>query len=133
MSHSARLGCVVIDCRTGDLTAATAFWSGALRLEGRIDARGKYTVFADHSGYPKFLLQAVDHAPRVHLDFETDDRAAEAARLSALGAEIVEESPHGWTVMEAPTGHRFYLVKPQSDDWPGEAGDIDAVREAGDA
>ncbi len=66
------------------------------------------------------LLQRVDHAPRVHLDFETDDQPAEAARLAALGARTVGQVK-SWTVMEAPTGHRFCLVAPQGDDFPGAA------------
>ncbi len=118
--HQTRLGVVVIDCQTNDLAEATAFWSSALGKDGKIDDRGKYTVFEDHRGYPRILLQAVDHDPRVHLDFETTDREAEAARLENLGATVVERSEHGWIVMEAPTGHRFCLVKPQGDDWPGD-------------
>lgn len=123
-THQTRLGVVVIDCQTDDLAQATEFWSAALGKSGKIDARGKYTVFDDHKGYPRILLQAVDHGPRVHLDFETTDREAEAARLEQLGARMVERSVHGWTVMEAPTGHRFCLVKPQGSDWPvgGEDG-----------
>ena len=121
MSHRSRIGVVVIDCQTDDLTAATAFWSAALGRAGRIDARGKYTVFEDEGGHPRVLLQAVDHAPRVHLDVETDDRAAEAARLEGLGAKVVERSERGWIVMEAPTGHRFCLVKPQGPTFPGDA------------
>jgi hypothetical protein len=31
-----------------------------------------------------------DGAPRVHLDIHTDDVDAEVARLTALGAEVVE-------------------------------------------
>lgn len=116
--HQTRLGVVVIDCRTEDLSGALDFWSKALGKDGEIDERGKYASFDGHKGYPKILLQAVDHAPRVHLDFETTDREAEAARLEALGARIVERSERGWIVMEAPTGHRFCLVRPQGDDWP---------------
>ncbi|MEO1467794.1 MAG: VOC family protein [Pseudomonadota bacterium] len=119
--HRSRIGVIVIDCETADLGPATAFWAAALGVPGRVDDDGKYAVLADRKGYPKVLLQAVDHAPRVHLDLETDDRPAEAARLVALGAQVVEESPKGWIVMEAPTGHRFCLVKPQGDDFPGDA------------
>ncbi len=121
----ARIGCVVIDCQVDDLTEAVAFWSAALGKDGRIDARGKYAVFDDHRGYPKVLLQAVDHAPRVHLDLETPDRKGEAARLEGLGAKLVERSEHGWIVMEAPTGHRFCLVKPQGQDWPTDTTETD--------
>lgn len=120
MAHRSRLGCIVIDCRTGDLGPATEFWAAALGVTGKVDADGKYAVLADRKGYPKILLQAVDHASRVHLDIETDDREAEAARLEALGARVIDRIK-GWIVMEAPTGHRFCIVKPQGDDFPGNA------------
>ena len=120
MSHRSRLGVIVIDCRTEDLGPATAFWSAALGVSGKVDDDGKYAVLADRKGYPKLLLQAVAHESRVHLDIETDDREAEAARLEALGATRVKTLPR-WVVMEAPTGHRFCLVKPQGDDFPGDA------------
>lgn len=110
----------MIDCQVDDLAEACAFWSSALGKEGKVDPDGKYATFDGHSGYPRILLQKVDHAPRVHLDFETDDQAAEAARLQAAGAKVIGQVKK-WTVMEAPTGHRFCLVNPQGDDFPGEA------------
>ncbi len=60
------------------------------------------------------LLQQVSHASRVHLDIESDDVEAEAARLERLGARRVEKVKTWW-VMEAPTGHRFCVVRPQRD------------------
>ncbi|WP_323766364.1 VOC family protein [Marinovum sp.] len=120
MSHRSRIGCIVIDCQTDDLSAACAFWSAALGKEAKVDPDGKYAQFDGHAGYPKILLQAVDHAPRVHLDIETDDRQAEADRLEALGATR-EGDVKNWTVMQAPTGHRFCLVRPQGEDFPGAA------------
>lgn len=117
MTHSVRLGVVVIDCRTEDLSSALAFWSGALGFPGSIDEAGKYAVIKTPDGHIAVLLQAVDHAPRVHLDIETDDQEAEAARLEGLGAKRIE-AVKTWTVMEAPTGHRFCLVNPQRDDFP---------------
>ena len=121
MAHRSRIGVIVIDCRTDDLGPATAFWSAALGVSGRVDEDGKYAVLADGQGHPKLLLQAVDHESRVHLDVETDDRAAEATRLEALGARNLGWVRDDWIVMEAPTGHRFCLVPPQGDDFPGDA------------
>jgi predicted enzyme related to lactoylglutathione lyase len=120
MSHHSRIGVIVIDCQTDDLAEACAFWSAALGKAGKVDPDGKYAVFDGHAGYPRVLLQRVDHDPRVHLDFETDDQEAEAERLKALGAKEVGKVKT-WTVMEAPTGHRFCLVGPQGDDFPGPA------------
>lgn len=54
-------------------------------------------------------VQNVKHESRVHLDIETDDQAAEVARLERLGARQVGKGPR-WTVMEAPTGQRFCVV-----------------------
>lgn len=120
MAHRSRLGVIVIDCCEDELGPATAFWAGALGVSGRVDDDGKYAVLADRQGYPKMLLQSVAHPPRVHLDIETDDREAEAARLEALGARRIE-AVKGWIVMEAPTGHRFCIVAPQGDDFPSDA------------
>ena len=58
------------------------------------------------------LLQKVGHDARVHLDIETDDVEAEAERLVALGAKKVAFIKRWW-VMEAPSGHRFCVVRQQ--------------------
>jgi glyoxalase superfamily protein len=58
------------------------------------------------------LVQQVDHESRVHLDVETDDVEAEVARLEALGAKRVAKV-RTWWVLEAPTGQRFCVVRPQ--------------------
>jgi predicted enzyme related to lactoylglutathione lyase len=120
VTHKSRIGVLCIDCQTEDLGPATEFWSQALGVEGKVDDDGKYAPLNGWQGYPKVLLQAVDHAPRVHLDIETDDQEAERERLERLGATVVNRVKN-WIVMQAPTGHRFCLVNPQGDDWPGEA------------
>lgn len=109
--HRSRLGCLVIDCQTEDLAPAAAFWGAALGGAVSFDEDGTYAEIADQGGL-KVLVQAVDHAPRVHLDIEADDKAAEVARLEALGAKMVARVKN-WIVMEAPTGHRFCVVNPQ--------------------
>lgn len=63
----------------------------------------------------KILVQAVKHESRVHLDIETDDIEAEAIRLEALGAKRIAKVKTWW-VMEAPTGQRFCVVRPQRPD-----------------
>jgi len=65
------------------------------------------------------VLQRVEHPSRVHLDIETDSIDAEVARLEALGARRVQKL-ETWWVLEAPSGHRFCVVRPQrGDDMPG--------------
>ncbi len=119
MTHRARQRIRVIDCQTEDLTSALTFWESALGGEAKLDADGKYAVIEGISD-GIVLLQAVDHEPRVHLDIESDDQAAEVARLVALGAKEIAKVK-AWTVMEAPTGHRFCVVNPQSDDFADAA------------
>ena len=43
---------------------------------------------------------------------EADDVDAEVGRLVALGARTIEKV-HTWCVMEAPSGHRFCVVRQQ--------------------
>jgi hypothetical protein len=111
VAHRSRLGCIVIDCPADRADAPAAFWSAALGGSARVDADGKYAEI-EVPGDMKILVQAVDHAVRAHLDIEADDKEAEAARLEALGARVVDRIK-GWIVMEAPTGHRFCVLDPQ--------------------
>jgi predicted enzyme related to lactoylglutathione lyase len=117
--HRSRLAALVIDCQADDLVTATRFWSAALgRAHTECDpAKDKYTGLANREGEPVVSLQKVDHPSRVHLDIESDDIEAEVARLEQLGARRVA-SVQTWVVMEAPSGHRFCVVKPQGQ--PGE-------------
>jgi hypothetical protein len=117
MAHKSRLGCLVIDCKADELGPAAAFWSGALGYDIEMQTDDpRYAILKTPEGQPKMLLQAVNHDSRIHLDIETDDKASEVARLEALGARQVT-ALKGWIVMEAPTGHRFCVVKPQRADF----------------
>ena len=115
--HKSKLVAAVIDCQTEDLTEATRFWSAALgRKPDSTDdsAAEKYVSVGTGKEDLIVLLQKVPHASRVHIDIETDDVEAEAARLESLGARRIEKVKTWW-VMEAPTGHRFCVVRPQRD------------------
>lgn len=124
MTHRARIGTLCIDCQTDDLGPELAFWPAALGETGELTEGGRYAQLAGYTGYPKVILQAVDHAPRVHLDIETDAIEAERARLAALGAEEVARIKD-WIVMQAPTGHRFCLIPPEGNDFAGQAKEFD--------
>ena len=114
--HKSKLAGFIIDCKTGDLDAAADFWSGALGLKRRADDTPAKTSYVHlEQKQPDDLhveVQKVSHESRVHLDIETDDVDAEVARLEKLGAKRVEKV-HTWVVMEAPTGQRFCVVRPQ--------------------
>ncbi|MGH8030665.1 MAG: VOC family protein [Arenimonas sp.] len=106
---------LVLDCRVDSLAPALEFWSQALARDidnADEDDDGRYGVLRTAPDEPFVLLQRVDHDARVHLDIQTDDFAAELARLEALGATRVAWVKRWW-VMQAPTGHRFCVVRPQ--------------------
>lgn len=113
--HKSRLAGLVIDCQTDDLEEHVRFWSAALGYEVDPTADtndGKYADLQVPGDDMKVLLQKVQHPSRVHLDIETDDVEAEAARLEKLGAKRLEKIKT-WIVMEAPSGHRFCVVRQQ--------------------
>ncbi len=121
MTHQSRIGCLVIDCQTNELSGLAGFWSAALGYEAKPDLDfPAYILLETPSGEPKILLQAVDHESRVHLDIETNDKEAERDRLVALGAKEIGPCK-SWIVMEAPSGHRFCIVGPQRPDFTENA------------
>jgi hypothetical protein len=112
--HRSKLSTFVIDCKTDDLSAAARFWSAALRRKvapAKPDAE-RYRDLVCAPEEPLLMLQQVSHESRIHLDIESEDIPAEVARLEALGARALERI-HTWVVMEAPTGQRFCVVRPQ--------------------
>ena len=117
--HRSQLAGLIIDCETDDLEGPATFWSQALGQEIVIDAAdqgGKYVQLATSHNGLYIELQKVSHASRVHLDIETDDIEAEVQRLEKLGAKRVKQI-RSWWVMEAPSGHRFCVVRPQATDF----------------
>ena len=113
--HRSRISAFVLDCQVDDLATATQFWSKALGRPVESpdqDGDGKYAELKTDADEPFLLLQRVDHEPRIHLDIETDDIDAEVARLETLGAKRIEFVKRWW-VMQAPTGHRFCVVRKQ--------------------
>lgn len=121
--HKSRLGVIVIDCESDDLSGAEAFWSQAL------GCAVQHSDNSEHQNYVRLetpdgdigvLLQKVAHPSRVHMDIETDDIEAEVQRLEKLGARRVKQLPRWW-VMEAPSGHRFCVVQPQRSRFDNEA------------
>jgi predicted enzyme related to lactoylglutathione lyase len=120
--HKSRLAGFIIDCNTGDIDAAATFWTQALgyRLAAVDGDPGIYRTFDTGTNGLHIEVQKVDHPSRVHLDIETDDIEAEAQRLEGLGAKKVKRFPRWW-VMEAPTGQRFCVVRPQREDFAANA------------
>ncbi|PXV56024.1 hypothetical protein SAMN04487785_11016 [Dyella jiangningensis] len=121
--HHSRLCALLIDCNVPDIDEAAHFWAQAL---GRpVDSehpgtRGNYRMLATPDGEPIVQLQRVEHESRVHLDIEADDIPAEVARLEKLGAQVVKRLER-WVVMQAPSGHRFCVVRVQRPGFPTNA------------
>lgn len=121
--HRSRLAGFIIDCRTDDLDRAAAFWSRALGYPLAADddpAEGNYVRLETGPDAMHIEVQSVDHPSRVHLDIESDDIDAEVARLEELGARRVGKVKT-WVVMEAPTGQRFCVVRPQRADFAAKS------------
>ena len=109
--HRSRFACFVIDSH--DIDQSAKFWAAAFGKT--VDAivpgyEQKYRTVGQVTDDPVLLVQKVDHPPRVHLDLETDNLEAEVARLEALGAKKVS-FVRRWWIMEAPSGHRFCVIK----------------------
>jgi hypothetical protein len=116
--HHSRLAAVVIDSHTDDIDKEAAFWGAALGLSVSLpDGSDRYRDLDGAADQPKMLLQQVDHESRVHLDIESDDIEAEVKRLEALGAKRIG-NVRTWCVMEAPSGQRLCVVRPQRADFP---------------
>ena len=110
---TAKLG-LVLDCAEPERLAE--FWSAAIGYT-TLGGAGSYVLLVDEAGQqPKLLLQRVSEPKvgknRMHLDIETPDIGAEAARLVELGATRVSESTmseHGttWIRMSDPEANEF--------------------------
>jgi len=117
--HKSRLAGFIIDCRTDDLHGAARFWFRALGMSTEIQPGQEGDSYVKLKVPDERLhieVQSVEHDSRVHLDIEADDIEAEVKRLEALGAKRLQEV-QTWVVMEAPTGQRFCVVRPQNRDF----------------
>ena len=122
--HRILMRAVCLDFPAESYDAARAFWTTAFGGSSRpAKYFPEYTVLENHASLTNVYLQQLGSgAPRMHFDIESDDQAAEVARLVAAGAEIVEEHPDAtntmgdWTVLRDPAGVQFCVVKADVDD-----------------
>ncbi|WP_030673343.1 VOC family protein [Streptomyces cellulosae] len=118
--HRSRVYALLID--SPEPEAAAAFWSAALGAPARpVPSEEQFTSL--HEAIPGLVtaVQAVDDAPRFHLDIETDDVEAETARLLGLGATQVGR----WLecrILRAPGGHLLCVLPVHSTPEVFEAG-----------
>ena len=132
--HRSRLAGFIIDCKTDDLEQAAQFWSAALGFELKSQSgepSPRYRQMATDELGLHVEVQKVEHDSRVHLDIESDNIEAEVQRLEALGAKRVGKV-ETWCVMEAPTGQRFCVVRPQNKQFADQANTWNNVTSRGD-
>ena len=120
--HKSKLSQILIDVPADRWDHALAFWTGALGLEPdpRDQPGDRYLNLVGREDGLRVLLQRCEWEPSYHLDVEADDVEAEVARLEKLGATRIKQV-HSWWVMEAPTGHRFCVIRPQDDQFDAGA------------
>lgn len=113
--HRSRVSTLLIDAPAEQAGASAAFWSAALGGPLRhLPDEPQFTGLPEAVPGLVTAVQAVDDAARYHLDVETDDVAAEVARLEALGAREVS-SWQGCRTLRAPGGHLLCVIPLHSD------------------
>jgi hypothetical protein len=113
--HRSRLFGLFVDTPAPEAPAAAAFWSAAFGVPARpVPGEEQFTMLREAFPALAIGVQAVDDAPRYHVDIETDDHEAETARLTALGAVEINR----WLdchIMRAPGGHILCVIPVHSD------------------
>lgn len=112
--HHCRFSSLIIVCNTWDLNRAAEFLSqalGRLRHASPNPEGSNYVALITQDDEPVIELQEVDHSSRMHLDIESDFEA-DVRRLEILGVKRIT-AIKTWVVPEAPTGHRFCVVRSQ--------------------
>jgi predicted enzyme related to lactoylglutathione lyase len=118
---TAHILAIAVDCPSGQVSTMEDFWCAALghRVARRWkDPKGvEYTELTGAG--PMLVLQPVAEPKRVknrlHLDLAADgDRDAEVARLTGLGARVVDADPAlPWVVCADPAGNEFCVLPPR--------------------
>jgi predicted enzyme related to lactoylglutathione lyase len=111
---------VFVDVPDRLVEAEVSFWSHVLDVDVEVTERPEtYTALSGVEGPGGPVLFEVQQVgattpPRLHVDLEAADVAAEAARLESLGATRVTEVD-SWIVLADPVGHLLCVV-PANDD-----------------
>jgi hypothetical protein len=113
--HKSRVYALLIDTPEPEAARAAAFWSAALGTPARpVPSEEQFISLPGAIPGLATAVQAVDDAPRFHIDMETDDVEAETTRLLALGATQIAQ----WLecrILRAPGGHLLCVLPVHSD------------------
>ncbi len=106
---------VFLDFPAGEFDTGTRFWTGATgyALSPFRGTNDEFTTLLPPAGGAYLKAQRLGDGPtRLHLDLHVSHPFAAAEAAEAIGAELVEESPHGYFVMRSPAGFTYCLVEP---------------------
>ncbi|GEP34118.1 hypothetical protein NSZ01_18860 [Nocardioides szechwanensis] len=110
------IGVVLIDHPASSFDDAVTFWAGVQGVTPKPEQDDDQYVAIGSAGGLGLDVQRLDSGtPRVHLDIETDDVAAEVARVVDLGARFLEQRD-GYTILTDPGGLVFCVVPVQNAD-----------------
>ena len=121
--HRSRVGVLLVD-HAESFDTALRFWAAAMGVEPQpVPDEPEYTSLG-RLGSLTFAAQRTGPGTpaRLHLDIETDDVAAEVARVVVLGARVVDD--HGEYAVLADPGGVLFCVVPVQD---AEAFETDAT------
>jgi hypothetical protein len=116
--HRSRIAVVLIDHPEESYDDAARFWAAVRGTDRRPEGPSAEEPYESLDALPGGVLLELQRTgagtpPRVHLDIETDDVEAEAARLTGLGATVAEERD-GYRVLHDPGGLVFCVVPVQT-------------------
>lgn len=114
--HRSRIAVVLIDHPTESFSRAEQFWQQARGGDptGVADENSPYTSLPTLPGAVMLEVQRLQTgSPRVHLDIETDDVAAEIDRLVSHGASVQQRHEDN-AVLTDPGGLVFCVVPVQT-------------------
>jgi predicted enzyme related to lactoylglutathione lyase len=106
-----------------DLELVANFWKDYLEVGERHRVPGFVWLERQQGASISLAVQQVDEPTagrnRVHIDFGTDDAAAERARILELGGTALEQheiAGFQWTVYADPEGNEFCVGQADPDD-----------------
>jgi hypothetical protein len=121
--HRSRIGIVLVDHPEEQYDAGLAFWAGVQGVDPEPEGDGPYAAVGRIGSVHVEVQRTGSGTPaRVHFDIESDDVAAEVARVTALGASVLDERD-GYTILQDPGGLVFCVVPVQT----GERFERDAL------
>lgn len=111
--HRSRVAVVLIDHPRPRSEGALRFWKDAVGTVPTAAANDPYAALGWLDGIELAFQHLEEGEPRVHVDIETDDVAAEVARLVGLGASVRDDRDE-YAILADPDGLVFCVVPVQT-------------------